>query len=180
LMLTPLALRVISRIRRLNRSRDFGAIVRLMSGPAVLLIISQSLPPLVVENSLIRRDLLADIDAAMKLFQHYISSPIRVIPRSVGPALKSRPSRLAESRRTLRPGTGTLLREQPPRRTLQRMPRQTRVLAEVFASRHQDITISPSCDRGWPSCWGFLVCHLCLLDCAVISRSRHHRHDRAK
>src|SRR6516225_9154082 len=34
LMLTPLALRVISRIRRLNRSRDFGAIVRLMSGPA--------------------------------------------------------------------------------------------------------------------------------------------------
>jgi hypothetical protein len=26
-MLTPLALRVISRIRRLNRSRDFGAIV---------------------------------------------------------------------------------------------------------------------------------------------------------
>src|SRR5437868_5329679 len=34
-MLTPLALRVISRIRRLNRSRDFGAIMRLMSGPAV-------------------------------------------------------------------------------------------------------------------------------------------------
>src|ERR1700746_2747340 len=33
-MLTPLALRVISRIRRLNRSRDFGAIVRLKSGPA--------------------------------------------------------------------------------------------------------------------------------------------------
>jgi hypothetical protein len=33
-MLTPLALRVISRIRCLNRSRDFGAIVRLMSGPA--------------------------------------------------------------------------------------------------------------------------------------------------
>ena len=36
-MLTPLALRVISRIRRLNRSRDFRAIVRLMSGPAVKL-----------------------------------------------------------------------------------------------------------------------------------------------
>jgi hypothetical protein len=36
-MLTPLALRVISRIRRLNRSRDFGAIVRLVSGPAVKL-----------------------------------------------------------------------------------------------------------------------------------------------
>src|ERR1700746_3917025 len=36
-MLTPLALRVISRIRRLNRSSDFGAIVRLMSGPAVKL-----------------------------------------------------------------------------------------------------------------------------------------------
>jgi retron-type reverse transcriptase len=36
-MLTPLALRVISRIRRLNRSRDFGAIMRLMSGPAVKL-----------------------------------------------------------------------------------------------------------------------------------------------
>jgi hypothetical protein len=33
-MLTPLALRVISRIRRLNRSRDFGAIMRLISGPA--------------------------------------------------------------------------------------------------------------------------------------------------
>ena len=37
LMLTPLALRVISRIRRFNRSSDFGAIVRLMSGPAVKL-----------------------------------------------------------------------------------------------------------------------------------------------
>ena len=37
LMLTPLAFRVISRIRRLNRSSDFGAIVRLMSGPAVKL-----------------------------------------------------------------------------------------------------------------------------------------------
>src|SRR5882672_6114431 len=37
LMLTPLALRVISRIRCLTRSRDFGAIVRLMSGPAVKL-----------------------------------------------------------------------------------------------------------------------------------------------
>src|SRR5437660_1377099 len=36
-MLTPLALRVISRIRCLNRSSDFGAIVRLMSGPAVKL-----------------------------------------------------------------------------------------------------------------------------------------------
>ena len=36
-MLTPLALRVISRIRCLNRSRDFGAILRLMSGPAVKL-----------------------------------------------------------------------------------------------------------------------------------------------
>src|SRR6476661_4760299 len=36
-MLTPLALRVTSRIRRLNRSRDFGAIVRLMSGPALKL-----------------------------------------------------------------------------------------------------------------------------------------------
>ena len=36
-MLTPLAFRVISRIRCLNRSRDFGAIVRLMSGPAVKL-----------------------------------------------------------------------------------------------------------------------------------------------
>src|SRR5436305_11347752 len=37
LMLTPLALRVMSRIRCLNRSRDFGAIMRLMSGPAVKL-----------------------------------------------------------------------------------------------------------------------------------------------
>src|SRR5437660_7553936 len=36
-MLTPLALRVVSRIRCLNRSSDFGAIVRLMSGPAVKL-----------------------------------------------------------------------------------------------------------------------------------------------
>src|SRR5437588_11469226 len=36
-MLTPLALRVMSRIRCLNRSRDFGAIMRLMSGPAVKL-----------------------------------------------------------------------------------------------------------------------------------------------
>src|SRR6516225_4493766 len=35
MMLTPLALRVMSRILRLNRSRDFGAIVRLMSKPAV-------------------------------------------------------------------------------------------------------------------------------------------------
>ena len=34
LMLTPLALRVISRIRRLNRSKDFGAMVRLTCGPA--------------------------------------------------------------------------------------------------------------------------------------------------
>ena len=37
LMLTPLALRVISRIRCLNRSSDFGAIVRLISGPVVKL-----------------------------------------------------------------------------------------------------------------------------------------------
>ena len=37
LMLTPLALRVISRVRCLNRSSDFGAIVRLMSGPTVKL-----------------------------------------------------------------------------------------------------------------------------------------------
>ena len=36
-MLTPLALRVMSRIRCLNRSSDFGAIVRLMSGAAVKL-----------------------------------------------------------------------------------------------------------------------------------------------
>jgi len=36
-MLTPLALCVMSRIRCLNRSRDFGAIVRLVSGPAVKL-----------------------------------------------------------------------------------------------------------------------------------------------
>src|SRR5256886_13719745 len=36
-MLTPLALRVMSRILRLNRSRDFGAIVRLMSGSVVKL-----------------------------------------------------------------------------------------------------------------------------------------------
>jgi len=33
LMLTPLALRVMSRIRCLNRSSDFGAIMRLMPGP---------------------------------------------------------------------------------------------------------------------------------------------------
>ena len=37
LMLTPFAFRVISRIRCLKRSRDFGAIVRLMPGPAVKL-----------------------------------------------------------------------------------------------------------------------------------------------
>src|SRR5271166_2423799 len=37
LMLTPLALRVVSRIRRLNRSRDLGAMMRLTSGPAVKL-----------------------------------------------------------------------------------------------------------------------------------------------
>jgi hypothetical protein len=37
LMLTPLAFRVISRIRCLNRARDFGAIVRLIFGPAVKL-----------------------------------------------------------------------------------------------------------------------------------------------
>jgi hypothetical protein len=37
LMLTPLALRVMSRIRRLNRSSNFGAIVRLMSGSTVKL-----------------------------------------------------------------------------------------------------------------------------------------------
>src|ERR1700730_17639269 len=36
-MLTPLARRVIPRIRCLNRSSDFRAIVRLMSGPAVKL-----------------------------------------------------------------------------------------------------------------------------------------------
>src|SRR6476661_6926215 len=36
-MLTPLTLCVISRILRLNRSRDFGAILRLMSGPVVKL-----------------------------------------------------------------------------------------------------------------------------------------------
>jgi hypothetical protein len=36
-MLTPFAFRVISRIRCLKRSRDFGAIVRLMPGPAVKL-----------------------------------------------------------------------------------------------------------------------------------------------
>jgi len=36
-MLTPLARRVISRIRALNRSRALGAIVRLTSGPAVKL-----------------------------------------------------------------------------------------------------------------------------------------------
>ena len=36
-MLTPLALRVMSLLERLNRSRDFGAIVRLLSGPAVKL-----------------------------------------------------------------------------------------------------------------------------------------------
>src|SRR6266700_7815380 len=33
LMLTPLACRVISRIRRLNRSKTFGAMTRLSSGP---------------------------------------------------------------------------------------------------------------------------------------------------
>jgi hypothetical protein len=32
-MLTPLARRVFSRIRRLNRSKAFGAIMRLISGP---------------------------------------------------------------------------------------------------------------------------------------------------
>src|SRR5262245_57564839 len=36
-MLTPFARRVISRIRRLNRSRAFGAMTRLTSGPAVKL-----------------------------------------------------------------------------------------------------------------------------------------------
>ena len=36
-MLTPLALRVIPRVRCLNRSSDFRAIVRLMCGPAVKL-----------------------------------------------------------------------------------------------------------------------------------------------
>src|SRR5580658_3012080 len=36
-MLTPFARRVISRIRRLNRSRAFGAITRLTSGPALKL-----------------------------------------------------------------------------------------------------------------------------------------------
>src|ERR1035438_10318740 len=36
-MLTPFARRVISRIRRLNRSKAFGAITRLTSGPAVKL-----------------------------------------------------------------------------------------------------------------------------------------------
>jgi hypothetical protein len=36
-MLTLLALRVISRIRCLNRSRAFGAMTRLTSGPAVKL-----------------------------------------------------------------------------------------------------------------------------------------------
>ena len=36
-MLTLLARRVISRIRRLNRSRAFGAIARFTSGPAVKL-----------------------------------------------------------------------------------------------------------------------------------------------
>jgi hypothetical protein len=36
-MLTPLALRVIARIRCLNRASDFGAIVRLISGPVVKL-----------------------------------------------------------------------------------------------------------------------------------------------
>jgi hypothetical protein len=34
-MLTPFARRVISRIRRLNRSKALGAITRLTSGPAV-------------------------------------------------------------------------------------------------------------------------------------------------
>ena len=36
-MLTPLARRVISRIRRLNRSSAFGAMTRLTSGPALKL-----------------------------------------------------------------------------------------------------------------------------------------------
>jgi hypothetical protein len=36
-VLTPLALRVMCRIRCLNRSSDFGANVHLMSGPAVKL-----------------------------------------------------------------------------------------------------------------------------------------------
>src|SRR6266567_3711386 len=36
-MLTPLARRVISRTRRLNRSKAFGAMARLTSGPAVKL-----------------------------------------------------------------------------------------------------------------------------------------------
>jgi hypothetical protein len=36
-MLTPLARRVVSRIRCLNRSRAFGAIMRLTSGPALKL-----------------------------------------------------------------------------------------------------------------------------------------------
>src|SRR5713101_5159086 len=36
-MLTPFARRVISRTRRLNRSKAFGAITRLTSGPAVKL-----------------------------------------------------------------------------------------------------------------------------------------------
>jgi hypothetical protein len=36
-MLTPLARRVISRIRSLNRTRAFGAITRLTSGPTVKL-----------------------------------------------------------------------------------------------------------------------------------------------
>ena len=36
-MLTPLARRVVSRIRCLNRSKAFGAIMRLISGPALKL-----------------------------------------------------------------------------------------------------------------------------------------------
>src|SRR6476620_10777705 len=43
LMLTPLALRVISRIRRLNRSIDFGAIIRLIFGPAEKLMPTERL-----------------------------------------------------------------------------------------------------------------------------------------
>ncbi len=36
-MLTPFARRVISRTRRLKRTKDFGAIARLISGPSVKL-----------------------------------------------------------------------------------------------------------------------------------------------
>ena len=42
-MLTPLARRVVSRIRCLNRSKAFGAIMRLISGP-VLKLNPRSLP----------------------------------------------------------------------------------------------------------------------------------------